>query len=145
MHNVSATGIKMRLVASLTFPAGFDITQFADDGDPLNSENLTIAETAAALNGDLVAWGKPNVIPLTVAVLPDTDEDRNLSILWNVNRIGKNKVAVQDVITLVVTYPNGDQKILSSGVMISGPALNSGSSEGRLKTKEYEFSFESII
>lgn len=145
MHNVSATGIKMRLVASLTFPAGFDITQFADDGDPLNSENLTIAETAAALNGDLVAWGKPNVIPLTIAVLPDTDEDRNLSILWNVNRIGKNKVAVQDVITLVVTYPNGDQKILSNGVMISGPALNSGSSEGRLKTKEYEFSFESII
>jgi hypothetical protein len=145
MHNVSATGIKMRLVASLTFPAGFDITQFADDGDPLNSENLTIAETAAALNGDLVAWGKPNVIPLTVAVLPDTDEDRNLSILWNVNRIGKNKVAVQDIITLVVTYPNGDQKILSNGVMISGPALNSGSSEGRLKTKEYEFSFESII
>ena len=145
MHNVSATGIKMRLVASLTFPAGFDITQFADDGDPLNSENLTIAETAAALNGDLVAWGKPNVIPLTVAVLPDTDEDRNLSILWNVNRIGKNKIAVQDIITLVVTYPNGDQKILSNGVMISGPALNSGSSEGRLKTKEYEFSFESII
>lgn len=145
MHNVSATGIKMRLVASLTFPAGFDITQFADDGDPLNSENLTIAETAAALNGDLVAWGKPNVIPLTVAVLPDTDEDRNLSILWNVNRIGKNKVAVQDVITLVVTYPNGDQKILSNGVMISGPALNSGTAEGRLKTKEYEFSFESII
>lgn len=145
MHNVSATGIKMRLVASLTFPAGFDITQFADDGDPLNSENLTIAETAAALNGDLVAWGKPNVIPLTIAVLPDTDEDRNLSILWNVNRIGKNKVAVQDVITIVVTYPNGDQKILSNGVMISGPALNSGSSEGRLKTKEYEFSFESII
>ena len=145
MHNVSATGIKMRLVASLTFPAGFDITQFADDGDPLNSENLTIAETAAALNGDLVAWGKPNVIPLTIAVLPDTDEDRNLSILWNVNRIGKNKVAVQDVITLVVTYPNGDQKILSNGVMISGPALNSGTAEGRLKTKEYEFSFESII
>lgn len=145
MHIVSATGLKMRLVASLTFPAGFDITQFADDADPLNSENLTIAETAAALNGDLVAWGKPNVIPLTVAVLPDTDEDRNLSILWNVNRIGKNKVAVQDVITLVVTYPNGDQKILSSGVMVSGPPLNSGSSEGRLKTKEYGFSFESII
>lgn len=145
MHNVSATGIKMRLVASLTFPAGFDITQFSDDGDPLNSENLAIAETAPALNGDLVAWSKPNVIPFTVSVLPDTDEDRNLSILWNVNRIGKNKVAVQDVITIVVTYPNGDQKILSSGVMVSGPALNSGTSEGRLKTKEYEFSFESII
>lgn len=145
MHNVSATGIKMRLVASLTFPAGFDITQFSDDGDPLNSENLAIAETAPALNGDLVAWSKPNVIPFTVSVLPDTDEDRNLSILWNVNRIGKNKVAVQDVITIVVTYPNGDQKILSSGVMVSGPALNSGTAEGRLKTKEYEFSFESII
>ena len=80
-----------------------------------------------------------------MSVLPDTDEDRNLSILWNVNRIGKNKVAVQDVITIVVTYPNGDQKILSSGVMVSGPALNSGTAEGRLKTKEYEFSFESII
>lgn len=57
----------------------------------------------------------------------------------------ENKVAVQDVITIVVTYPNGDQKILSNGVMISGPALNSGTAEGRLKTKEYEFSFESII
>lgn len=145
MHNVSATGIKMRVVASLTFPAGFDITQFSDDGDPLNSENLAIAETAAALNGDLVAWSKPNVIPFTVSVLPDTDEDRNLSILWNVNRIGKNKVAIQDIITIVITYPNGDQKILSNGVMVSGPALNSGTADGRLKTKEYEFSFESII
>ena len=145
MHNVSATGIKMRLVASLTFPAGFDITQFSDDGAPLNSENLAIAETAPALNGDLVAWSKPNVIPFTVSVLPDTDEDRNLSILWNVNRIGRNKVAVQDVITIVVTYPNGDQIILLSGVLGSGPALNSGTAEGRLKTKEYEFSFESII
>ena len=145
MQNVSATGMKIRIVAVPTFPAGFDVTQFADDGDPLSGDTLDITSTATALNGDLVAWSVPNSIAANISVLPGTPEAKNLDILWNVNRVGKNKLAAQDVVSMVISYPNGDTKILSNGVIASGPAYDSGSSDGRLRTRDYGFVFQDAI
>ena len=34
MYDISAIGVSVRLIASLTFPVGFTITEFADDADP---------------------------------------------------------------------------------------------------------------
>ena len=142
---VSATGMKARIVTIPTFPAGFDITQFADDADPFASENVDVADSGAALNGDLVVWSKPNKVPATLSVLPGTDEAKNLDILLTVNRATKGKLSAQDVVTLVVTYPDGSTRIGTNGAIISGPVVDSGSSEGRLKTREYGFVFENVI
>lgn len=145
MQNVSATGLKIRLVAIPTFPAGFDITQFADDADPISTDMVDIAAAEAALNGDLVTWSRPNVVSARIGVLPGTDEAKNLDILWSVNRTGKNKLSAQDKISMVINYPNGDVKVLSNGAMLSGPAFDGGSSEGRLNTREYGFAFQDVI
>jgi hypothetical protein len=145
MQNVSATGLKIRLVAIPTFPAGFDITQFADDADPISTDSVDIAGAEAALNGDLVTWSRPNIVNARINVLPGTDEAKNLDILWAVNRTGKNKLSAQDKISMVINYPNGDTKILSNGAMISGVPFDGGSSEGRLNTREYGFAFQDVI
>lgn len=145
MQNVSATGMKIRLVAIPTFPAGFDITQFADDGDPLSVDNVDIASAAPALNGDLVTWSQPNIINARISVLPGTEEAKNLGILWDVNRTGKNKVSAQDVISMVIDYPNGTTKVCSNGAILSGVPYDGGSSDGRLRTREYGFAFESVV
>lgn len=145
MNDVSATGMKATLFALPTFPAGFDIVQFSDDSDPVASDAVDIASAAAALNGDMVSWSLPNIIPARIGVMPNTEEDKNLGILWAVNRTGKNKLSAQDIITLVITYPSGKVTTLSNGRLISGPGLDSGSSSGRLQTKVYNFAFESIV
>lgn len=145
MHDVSASGMKIRLVAVPTFPAGFDITRFSDDSDPVSGDNVDIASAAAALNGDMVSWSVPNLVPVRVNVLPGTEEARNLDILWSVNRSGKNKVSVKDTISMVITYPDGRQKAFGQGVMLSGPPFDGASSEGRLRTREYGFAFQDAI
>lgn len=145
MQNESASGISVTIVAIPTFPAGFNITQFADDVDPVSIENVDIADTGMAVNGDMVVWGTPHEIPMNIAVLPGTEEAKNLDILYHANRVAKNKVAIRDVITATINYPDGERKVLTNGAIISGPPLTSASSSARLNTREYGFRFENML
>jgi hypothetical protein len=142
MHNVSANGSSIRLVASYTFPAGFDLTKFADDTNPFEFTDNSIASHGSGINGDLVVWSTASGIEMTLSALPDTDECRNLEILWAANKVAPQKVAVKDIITLIVSLPNGKQEIYSGGAIISGPAGTSASSDGRLASKQFGFVFE---
>jgi hypothetical protein len=142
MQNVSANGSSIRLVASYTFPAGFDLTKFADDADPFDFTDNAVASHGSGINGDLVVWSTAGGIEMTLSALPDTDECRNLEILWAANKVAPQKVSVKDIITLIVNLPNGRQEIFSGGSITSGPAGTSASSDGRLKTKQFSFVFE---
>ena len=143
--NISASGVKIRYIASRTAPTGFDITQFTDDTDAFVSEDVQISETAAALNGDMVDWSVPNVIPFNISVLPNTDEQKNLDKVWNANRVSKNKLSVHDVITIIITYPDGTQRTLANGVMTNGSTMPTATSGGRLGSMTYSHSFQDVI
>lgn len=145
MHDVSASGVKLRIIASYTFPAGFDVSRFADDADPLDSANVDIADTGMAVNGEMVTWTTPAGVPLDISVLPGTDEADNLETLWAVNRVGPNKISIHDIITIVATYPSGKVVTLTNGTIVSGPALTSADSSARLKTQTYSFMFETRV
>jgi len=142
MQDVSAFGTRLRLVASVTFPAGFDITQAADDADLLDLPSTKVAETAMGVNGDLVTWSKANPLNVTIAVIPQSEDDRNLAILLNANRAGRGKYPARDVITLTAIYPNGSTITLSGGKITDGMPGQSVASAGRMKSKTYAFSFE---
>ena len=107
MQNISGNGFQIQLIATFTFPVGITITQAADDTDAIDFPSMQIADKAMALNGDLLVWSKANPILLNIAVTPDGDDDKNLSFLFNNNRVGRRKLSVEDIITLTVTYPNG--------------------------------------
>lgn len=142
MTNITGTGIFIYVTASQSFPSGFIVSQFTDDADPIDIEDLTIADAAMGLNGNLIVWSKAVPIKLSFNVIPDSDDDQNLEIIADNNRVGANKTSVGDVINLVVTYPDGATTSYTSGIMLVAPAGTGVASSGRMKTKKYSFAFE---
>ena len=143
--DISGFGLTLNVKASVTFPAGFAVTQFADDGDSLSFDNMDIADAAMGLNGDLVTWSKPAPLVIPINVIPDSDDDKNMQVLFEANRAGKGKLPARDVITMTVVYPNGKAKTLTNGKLTSGAPSNSVTSAGRMKSKQYTFKFENVV
>lgn len=144
MPDISVTGLHIRLVASVTFPSGVDLTAFADDADPFDTPSVKIAETAMGANGDLVTWSKAVPTTATINLIPNSDDDTNLTILGDANRPQKGKTLAGDVITLTGTYPDGRTITLSKGKLTDYMPGSSATSAGRLKTKPFAFAFEGI-
>lgn len=142
MQDISVFGLQLNLVASVTFPAGFLITQFADDADPFDIPSLQIADKAMGVNGDLITWSKANPLEVTINVVPGGEDDTNLNILLNANRVGRGKFSARDIITMAGVYPDGRTVTLTQGKLTNGSPARSGASSGRLKTKPYVFAFE---
>ena len=145
MYDVSASGIKLRVLAFPLYPAGFDVSRFPDDASPLEIDNQQIADTGMGVNGDLVAWSTPNPIEMSVSVIPGSEEDDALASIWAVDRIGGSKIAAFNKITIVVTYPSGKVVTYTGGKMIEGPAGTSTDNSARLQSKTYRFAFETVI
>lgn len=143
-NNISGFGASVRLVASTTFPQGITITQFADDSDPIDIPSLQIADKAMGVNGDLYTWSKANPLIYNMSVGPDTDDDINLQILLEANRVAKGKTSALDDITISVLYPDGSTATYSGGTITDGMPGNAIASAGRLKSKTYNFAFENL-
>lgn len=144
MRDISGFGLQINVVASVTFPQGFVVTEFADDGDPFDLPSIQIGDKAMGLNGDLIVWSKANPLPITINVIPGSDADKNLSIIFDANRVGRGRKPARDVITMTGIYPNGSTITLSPGKMTDGMPGNGVASSGRLKTKAYMFAFEGV-
>lgn len=143
MENIGGFGLSITLIASVTFPAGITITQFADDADPFDSESIPIADKAMGLNGDLITWSKPTPLPVSISVIPGSRDDVNLAALADANRVGKGKVSARDTISISAIYPNGQVLNLSPGRLTDGPITPSVASSGRMKSQTYKIFFES--
>ncbi|MDR1349682.1 MAG: hypothetical protein LBJ59_02665 [Zoogloeaceae bacterium] len=141
--DISGFGLELQLKASNTFPSGITLTQFADDADPFDAPSIQIMDKGMGLNGDLVTWGVATPTTITLAVIPDSDDDRNLEILFENNRVKKGAKSARDVIDLTASYPGGKVVNLTGGSITDGIPLNSAASAGRLKSKTYAFVFES--
>lgn len=144
MENISGFGLKIVITGSTTFPAGFPITQFADDIDPLDIPAITVAETGMGLNGDMATWSRATPIDITIGVVPNGPDDQNLALLLEANRVAKGKRGARDVITMTAMYPDGRTKVLQQGTVISGTPANSVASAGRYKSRSYSFRFENM-
>lgn len=142
MNDISGFGLRINLIASNTFPAGIIITQFADDADPLDMASIQVADTAMGLNGDLVTWSRAVPIPCVFAVIPGSDDDRNLSVLLEANRASQGKFSARDIITATLMYPNGQPVGLLQGKITNGMPATSIASAGRMKSKPYIFAFQ---
>lgn len=143
-NDVSGFGVRVRLVASVTFPAGITLSQFADDADPFDLPSIQVADKAMGVNGDLVTWSKANPILATLNLIPNSEDDRNMAVLLEANRVGRGKFSARDVITLTGIYPDGRSVTLSNGAITDGMPGQSIASAGRFKSKSYAFAFEGL-
>lgn len=144
MQDISVFGLRVQVVASQTFPSGINITQFADDADPFDAPSMQIRDKAMGVNGDLITWSKANPLPVTLNVVPNGEDDKNLSVLFEANRVGKGKQGARDTIAITVIYPDGRTSSFTQGTITDGMPSNSATSAGRLKTKAYAFAFENV-
>lgn len=141
---IGGFGLIITARASVTFPAGLVITQYADDADPFDFPDIKVADVAMGLNGDLLTWSKAAPLLTQIAVVPESTDDNNLAVALAANRVGKNKNSARDVWTLVGQYPSGIIVTLGNGRLTDGSISNSISSAGRMKSKVYKWAFENI-
>lgn len=120
-QDISGFGVVINIVASNTFPAGLTITQLADDTDPVDFAAIPIADKAMGANGDLLVWAKATPLPMVLAVVAGSQDDHNLEILANANRVAQGKVSAADVISATVIYPNGSFKNFFGGRITEAP------------------------
>lgn len=144
-NEIGGFGLKVQIIASTSFPSGFTLSQFADDGDPLDLGAIDISEQAMGLNGDMITWSKANPLPVSINIIPGSDDDKNLAVIAEANRVGRGKKSVRDVITMVVIYPDGTSTSLINGKMKNAMFGKSVASAGRMKTKKYDFMFENRV
>ncbi|CDG21068.1 conserved protein of unknown function [Xenorhabdus poinarii G6] len=142
MSDVSATGLSLVIQATKTFPSGIQISQFADDADPLDLPAVDIAQTGMDINGNLVSWSTPTPQTVTINVLAGSEEDENLSILLEANTAKRGRRHAGDIITLVASYGDGSTTTARNGKITNGSRGNSAASAGRLKSKQYTFVFQ---
>ena len=143
--DVSAMGLKVLIKATPSFPVGIEVTHFADDGDSLNIGDIQTMESAMGVNGDLIVWRTATPCEVSLNVIPNTDECKDLETLFNLNMTQKNRVASKDVITMIITHPDGKQTILTNGYIIGGKPVQDYSSNGRANSREFRFVFENNI
>lgn len=144
MQDISSFGIRVMVRASVTFPAGFTVSQFADDADPVDNAAVQLKDKAVGANGDLITWSKANPLTLTLNVIPGSVDDQNLSTLAEANRAARGRFPAQDVVDATVYYADGSSVSLSRGVITDAIIGKPVSSAGRMKTKPYTFAFEDI-
>lgn len=144
-EDISGFGIVLTVVASNTFPVGFNVSQFADDADPMDLPAITINDAAMGVNGDLITWSKAVPLKMTIGVIAGSDDDQNLAALLEANRTGRGKVSARDDITITAVYPSGNTLTLAQGKILEGMPGSSVASAGRLKTKTYGFAFENRV
>lgn len=145
MEDISGIGITVTLFASKTFPAGLTLSQFADDADPLDLPDVEILSEGMNVNGELVTWLTPKPLTIDLNMIPNTEEVKNLDILFDANRPAFKKTTVRDIITLVVNYPDGKKKVLNNGRPKTYAVASSIASAGRYKTRHFQFVFENKI
>lgn len=145
MINIGGAGSKVTIISVPTFPQGFTVTELATDTDPLVVDDIEINNTEVGVNGDVVSWKKAGLLNLELSVIPNSESDKNLKILLNSNRLAKNKVALDDDITMIIVEADGTTTTYTGGKMLSGTPSNSISSDAKLRTKTYRFTFSNVI
>jgi hypothetical protein len=144
MINISAFGISLQVIASATFPNGFPVTEFADDADAVDAPDHDVADTGEGPNGHMVIWNRAVPIEVGMNLIPTSPGDVNANILLEANRPGLGKTPARDIITLVMTYPNGQVVTLNPGGIITGTLLQPVLAAGRLRSHLYRFRFENM-
>lgn len=143
-YDIAGFASEVQIIGSNTFPAGFTVTEFPGDTDPVDIPSIAIADKEMGVNGDLTTWTKATPVDVTVSVISGSDSDINLGILAEANRAARGKSSARDKITMTVIYPDGRTTTLKQGVMTNATISDSVSSAGKLKTKIYVFTFESV-
>lgn len=142
MNNISTSGISITLTGSRVLPM-IQLTQFADDADPFDIDHTTISQNAMNANGDMVVWSTPTAKPITLNIIPGSDDDNNLQLIANSNTTQGRNIKPLDEFQMIASYQDGRRVIAKGGVIVSAD-LGTSAATQRRKSKQYVFAFQEI-
>lgn len=143
-YNLSARGVEITI--SLEKGDIITITDFADDADPISIDDVDIGDVSFDINGKI--FQKKKLVPCTchVAVIPGSESEKKLNklVLNNMPILGKG----EKIANLSVTFPyKGDENdidfVFYNGYILGASVGYATTSQGRIKTKEFSFAFQS--
>jgi hypothetical protein len=144
MFNISGFGTKATVLAIQTFPMGFTLTEFADDVDPIAIEDTQPSDFEMLYDGSLYAFEKAAPIMVNVSVIPGSDDDMNLRMLLQAKKGSRSLFPVDDITSMIVTYPGNGRVVFTEGTILKGPMADSVVQTGRKKGNTYTFAFGSF-
>jgi len=153
MFDISTVGAKV-----IIKPKGagvITISRFSDEGTPFESPDVDLSDNRKNLNGEMISSRTPSVYPVSVTVIPNTDEDVMLQKLAQKSALQIGSVAaISDIIieSLTIKVPAIDKSgenasacrtyTWTNGRMKNAPTGPSTSAEGRMSARTYNFEFE---
>ncbi len=142
----SSIGVSARLVASITYPSGITLTAFPEDGDLGISGTTAIGSHASGVNGHLIVWKTANGVTVSLPIIPNTEDASLMDRLYAANQPAPNKLVAKDIIQLVITNPvTGVPTTYKNGWLEEGPAGTQYGLDGRIRSKVYTITFESVV
>lgn len=145
MSDISAMGLKVTIMAVPSYPAGFTLTKFADDGDSINLPEMTIMEHGIGVNGDLVVWRTAKPCEIEINLIPGTEDSKNMENLFKLNMTQKDKLSSKDTLTMAIVHPDGKTDLLTEGYIVAGKPVQDYSSTGRAKTRTFRMIFQNNV
>lgn len=141
MEQVGGFGTTVSILAMKTFPAGFVLSKFADDVAPIEFGETQIADHEFLVDGGLFSFETSSAVTVKIGVIAGTEDDENLSILFNANKSIFRVGGIPDLMVMTINYPHQAPIVLNAGYMRTGRAGTTISETGRGKGKIYEFVF----
>jgi hypothetical protein len=137
--DVSALGFSILVTDDKIFPNGFQITRTADGADPLDLPDVTIGEATVDANGWIVYASTPQPLLFNMNLLPLSDEDENMSVLFNAHRPAAGRARTGGKMSVTVQYADGSSMSATDVKFIGGSIGKSIQQPSRYKNKQYMF------
>lgn len=151
MIDISAVG------SSVTITSGkrtITITQFSEEGTPFEAGDVDVSTNAKNLNGTMISSRTPAVYPVSITVIPGSDDDHELQRYLQKASIqpgGVSSISSLKIDSLTISVPAINESSATgasrkytwaNGRIKSGPTGPSTSGEGRMSARTYNFEFE---
>lgn len=119
------------------------ITDFMDDANPVEFQDVEVSSVGVNCNGSMIRNARPNVIMMSVTVIPGSQSDDALYNMWKLYRVqGNYNSQWESPCSATVTIGNGKgSRSYSNGTMVSGPGGPSSNGEGKMTGRTYTFAF----
>lgn len=123
--------------------AGITVNDFMDDANPVEFQDVEVSSVGVNCNGSMVRNAKPNVIMMSLTVIPGSQSDTNLYNLWKRYRVQGNFNSQWETgLSATVTIGSGrGSRSFANGTMVSGPGGPSSNGEGKMTGRTYTFAF----
>lgn len=123
--------------------AGITVTDFMDDANPVEFQDVEVSTVGVNCNGSMIRNAKPNIVMMSLTVIPGSRSDIELYNLWKKYRVqGSWNSQWEQPLTASVTIGSGrGSRSYSNGTMVNGPGGPASNAEGKLQGRTYSFAF----